>query len=61
MKFISESAHEIPVHATTDVLVVGSGPAGLAAAIAAKRAGADVLILVPPRGNGGSRGACPRV
>ena len=45
MKFISESAHEIPVHATTDVLVVGSGPAGLAAAIAAKRAGADVLIL----------------
>ncbi len=45
MKTITESIREIPVHAVTDVLVVGSGPAGLAAAIAAKRAGADVLIL----------------
>lgn len=43
--YIKESAREIPVHAVTDVLVVGSGPAGLAAAIAAKRAGADVLIM----------------
>ena len=45
MQTIHEKEREIPVHASVDVLVVGSGPAGLAAAIAAKRAGADVLIL----------------
>ena len=45
MQTIHEKEREIPVHASVEVLVVGSGPAGLAAAIAAKRAGADVLIL----------------
>ena len=30
---------------TTDVLIVGGGPAGLAAALYAKRAGASVLLL----------------
>jgi hypothetical protein len=42
---ISEAAREIPVHAETDVLVVGGGPAGCAAATAAARLGADVLLV----------------
>ena len=40
-----EPAREIPVLAETDVLVVGGGPAGTAAAIAAGRLGADVLLV----------------
>ena len=40
-----EPAREIPVFAETDVLVVGGGPAGTAAAIAAGRLGADVLLV----------------
>src|SRR5262250_1181208 len=40
-----EPARELPVFAETDVLVVGGGPAGTAAAIAAARLGADVLLL----------------
>ena len=40
-----EPAREIPVFAETDVLVVGGGPAGTAAAIAAARLGADVLLV----------------
>jgi hypothetical protein len=39
-----EPAREIPVFAETDVLVVGGGPAGTAAAVAAARLGADVLL-----------------
>ena len=35
----------MPVLAETDVLVVGGGPAGTAAAIAAARLGADVLLV----------------
>jgi NADPH-dependent 2,4-dienoyl-CoA reductase/sulfur reductase-like enzyme len=41
---ISET-RQTPVHATCDVLVVGAGPAGLSAALGARRAGADVMIL----------------
>eukprot|EP00747_Dinoflagellata_sp_TGD_P181405 gnl/TRDRNA2_/TRDRNA2_35223_c0_seq1.p1 gnl/TRDRNA2_/TRDRNA2_35223_c0~~gnl/TRDRNA2_/TRDRNA2_35223_c0_seq1.p1 ORF type:complete len:530 (-),score=99.23 gnl/TRDRNA2_/TRDRNA2_35223_c0_seq1:598-2187(-) len=41
---ISET-RETPIHATCDVLVVGAGPAGLCAALGARRAGADVMIL----------------
>lgn len=37
-------AREVPVFATTDVLVVGGGPAGTTAAIAAARVGADVIL-----------------
>jgi flavin-dependent dehydrogenase len=44
-KTIVESARQIPVFAETDVLVVGGGPAGTAAAIAAARLGADVLLV----------------
>lgn len=42
---VVEPARELPVIAEPDVLVVGGGPAGLAAACAASRAGADTLLL----------------
>ena len=45
MKQIQEPARTIPVMAETDVLVVGSGPAGLAAAIAAAREGVDTMLV----------------
>lgn len=41
---VSEPARRIPVFASTDVLVVGGGPAGTTAAIAAARIGADVIL-----------------
>src|SRR5262249_47306774 len=41
----SEPARELPVHAEVDVLVVGGGAAGCAAATAAARTGADVLLV----------------
>ncbi len=42
---VKEAARETPVFAETDVLVVGGGPAGTAAAIAAGRLGADVMVV----------------
>jgi len=42
---ITEPARALEVIHSTDVLVVGSGPAGLAAAIAAARTGAEVTLL----------------
>ncbi|MBM2294162.1 FAD-dependent oxidoreductase [Sulfitobacter pseudonitzschiae] len=45
MTTIHEPARETPVIHDTEVLVVGSGPGGLAAAIAAARAGAKVALL----------------
>lgn len=45
MKEIQEKARSIPVLAETDILVVGSGPSGLAAALAAAREGLDTMIL----------------
>jgi hypothetical protein len=40
-----ESARDIPVWGRCDVLVVGGGPSGTAAAVSAARAGADVVLL----------------
>jgi hypothetical protein len=45
MKQIQEPAKTIPVMAETDVLVVGGGPGGLSAAIAAAREGVDTMLI----------------
>ncbi len=41
----SEPGREIPIYHHCDVLVVGGGPAGCAAALAAARVGAEVVML----------------
>lgn len=44
-QFYQEPARRIPVKATPEVLVVGSGPAGVAAAVAAARNGANTMLI----------------
>ncbi|MEM7179584.1 MAG: FAD-dependent oxidoreductase [Spirochaetota bacterium] len=45
MKSISEPARSTPVIAETDVLVVGSGPGGLAAAVSCARTGVETMLV----------------
>ncbi|WP_312427242.1 FAD-dependent oxidoreductase [Lacrimispora sp.] len=52
MKYITENKREIPVIREVDVLVLGAGPAGIGAAVAAAREGA-VTMLVEQAGDVG--------
>lgn len=45
MKYIEEPKREIPVIMETEVLVLGAGPAGVAAAVTAAREGAETLLV----------------
>ncbi len=45
MGFIEEDKKSLPIYATPEVLVVGAGPAGIGAAIAAARNGAKVMLI----------------
>ncbi|TYP76494.1 FAD-dependent oxidoreductase [Paenibacillus methanolicus] len=53
-------SHSLPVRHTPDVVVVGGGPSGVAAAIAAARSGADTL-LIEQRGYLGGMGTAALV
>jgi hypothetical protein len=61
MTYIFESKRKIPVLLDTDVVVVGGGPAGLAASIAAARNGAKTLLIERYGYLGGmiTAGICP--
>src|SRR5262252_4531914 len=45
MRTVAEPGGHTPVVVETDVLIVGGGPAGQAAAVAAARAGAEVTLI----------------
>jgi len=45
MQHIEEPSRKVPVMAETDVLVIGGGPGGLSAALAAAREGVDTVLI----------------
>ena len=45
MNIIEEPSRKTPIIAETDVLVVGGGPAGLSASIAAAREGVKTMLI----------------
>ncbi len=45
MRHVEEQPRTVPVMAETDVLVVGSGPGGLAAALGAAREGVRTMLV----------------
>ena len=44
-EYVLSSSQQIPVVASTDVVVIGAGPAGLTAAVSAARNGCSVTLL----------------
>ncbi|GAH00429.1 unnamed protein product, partial [marine sediment metagenome] len=45
MSFIEEPSKKTPILTETDVLVLGGGPAGLAAALASAREGVETMLV----------------
>ena len=45
LKSITEPARQIPLYGEYEVVVLGGGPAGIAAAVAAVRAGRRTLLI----------------
>jgi len=59
MRRISEPTRIVPVTVQTDVLVIGGGPAGIGAAVAASRRGLKVCLLESGPLIGGIMATCP--
>lgn len=57
-EFVTEPVRSVPVYAETDVVVIGGGPAGVAAALAAARGGARVILVEQYGYLGGKPATC---